>query len=170
MASVIFPQHERIKQRLHGIVVALGHRIVHVVVTLRARHGDAHEAGRNGVHRRDRQILGMLARAPREQAEANRSPGLSSFAERYRSPTFASAHSSGARQLHLHKLVVGHVVVQRLDYPVPPQMNPGRRRHPLIGIGVAQDIEPMRAYRTACCSSASRRSTTASPGLRGSVR
>lgn len=49
-------------------------------------------------------------------------------------------------------------------------MNPGRRRHPLIGIGVAQDIEPMPRVPDGVLFIGEQTVNDRFIGLRGSVR
>ncbi len=46
-------------------------------------------------------------------------------------------------QLGADELVVRQVVVERVDHPVAPEVNPGRGDHGLVDVGIAQDVEPV---------------------------
>ena len=45
--------------------------------------------------------------------------------------------------MKLDELVVRQIIVQRVDDPIAPQMNPGRGGHAFIGIRITQHIQPM---------------------------
>ena len=45
--------------------------------------------------------------------------------------------------MDLDEFVVRQIVMKRIDDPIPPKINSWRGGHALIGIGVAQDIQPV---------------------------
>jgi hypothetical protein len=142
------PQHERIEQRLHGVEVALGDRIVHVVVALGAADRQSHEGGGNRLDGRERQLTTVLVVADHVAAcqEPQRKlvvePGFDAATDTDRGHLGADG-GAVTRQLRADELVVGEVVVEGTDHPVAPEMDPGRGGHSLVDVGVAQDVEPV---------------------------
>jgi hypothetical protein len=137
-------QNQRIKQRLHRVIIDLRNGVELVIVAFGASDRHAHESSGNRVHRVDGQVLRMSSRPPGEKPkrEGITRPRLFSRSiagRRHLGPLVGSA----AGQLNLHELVVGQIIVQGIDHPVAPQIHPRRRDQPLIRVTVSQDIKPV---------------------------
>ena len=46
-------------------------------------------------------------------------------------------------KLRAHELVVRQIIVEGVDDPIAPIVNAGRGGHALVGVGVAQHVEPV---------------------------
>ena len=66
-----------------------------------------------------------------------------------RRPPCGALRRAVAGQLRADELVIGQVVVERVDHPVAPVVDAGRGIHALVGVGIAQDVEPVAAVADA---------------------
>jgi len=115
-----------------------------VVMTFRATDRHAHKRRRDRVRRVDGQVLRILARAACEKTEGKLIPGPRLLAGAIACGRHLRTLAGAAPgQLKLHKLVVGHIVVESVDDPIPPQMNARGGCQPLIRIRIAQHVQPM---------------------------
>ena len=135
------------------VVIARRNRIVFVIVTPRAPHGQSEEAARHDVDAivafvGARDFDGAVVVVPRPQAEKSES------GQRPRAPLVAEPI---ARELRLHEVVVRHVVVERLDDPVAIEVRVRIRivsasfgiQRAVVVFAEARHVEPQAAPRRA---------------------
>ena len=95
------------KDRVQGVVVRAGYRVVLMIVAARARYGQPKKTSRNRIDA----IVHSLGRTAREFAPETQE------AERSQMPRFSAGYAIG-RQLIEHESIVGQVLIQRPNHPV----------------------------------------------------
>ena len=144
-------QHQRVEDGLHRIEIFLRDRVEFVIVALRAADRHSHEGRRHGFHGGESHIaIHVVSRDRGTGQEAESECVLHvAFDARPAAPGVGGHLRPIAipQNLSPHKLVVGHVVVQRPDHPVPPEVNSiGGGHHRIIQavqIRVPKHVQPM---------------------------
>jgi hypothetical protein len=78
----------------------------------------------------------------------------------YTDPGYLGSLVAVPGQLCPDKFVIRHVLIQGMDYPVPPKMDSGLSVQPLIYVRVSQYVQPVTAVSNAVLSLASNLSTS----------
>ena len=113
-----------------------------MVVALGAADRQPHESRRDGLDSGNRQLIALGAVAE------HGATGQKTEREEVIGPGFLARTMAGGRhlranggavtgQLRADKLVVGQVVIERLEDPVAPQINARLRGHLLVHVGIA---------------------------------